>query len=90
MYQDGTAFISRCPKELCAAPTIMAHTYGVKLDLSTKSIPYRDALVFQKYERIVVNVWVGPTKLWAVPWFRSEGRPDKGRLYIRHICGARP
>lgn len=89
MYQDGRAWFSRCPKELCASPTILVQVDGLKLHLSLWSIPYRDALVFQRYERIVINVWPGPTRLWAVAWFRSQTKPDRGRLYVRHVCGAR-
>lgn len=89
-FYEGRAWLSRCPKELCALPTILAHVDGTKVQLSTKSIPLNDALVFQKYERTVFNLWVGPTRMWVVTWFRDQGRPLRGRLYIKHICGARP
>lgn len=88
-YTEGRAWLSKCPVLSCEEPIIEAHVDGLILRLSTKAIPLKDALVFQKYERIVINVWKGPTQLWATAWFRDQKTVDKGHLYVQHIHGAR-
>jgi len=84
-YTEGRAWISKCENPRCESPVIEAHVYGTKIRLSTKAVPLRDAEVIQKYQGIVINVWKGPTQLWATPWFRDQGAVLKGRLYIPHI-----
>lgn len=89
-FTEGRAWLSKCPVMSCEEPVIEAHVDGVKLMLSTKAIPLKDALIFQKYERIVINIWKGESQLWAVAWFRDQKTILKGHLYIQHIHGARP
>jgi hypothetical protein len=89
-YTEGRAWISMCPRPLCESPVIEAHVDGIILRLSTKAIPLKDALIFQKYERIVINVWKTPTQLRATAWFRDLGPVDRGHLYVQHVCKARP
>ncbi len=86
-YTDGRAWIEKCPKGHCEAPVIEAHVDGLITRLSVKSVPFKDAAIFSKYGRTIVNVWVGPTQLWANVWFHTLGEPLKGRLYLPHICG---
>lgn len=59
----------------------------MKLKLDTKAIPLKDALIFQKYERIVINVWKTPMQFMATAWFRDQGQVLKGHLYIQHVHG---
>lgn len=81
-FTEGRAWIMGCPT--CDIAVIEAHVYGVKLRLSTKAISLNDASVIQKYNGIVINIWKGPTQLWATPWFKEQGPVDKGHLYIEH------
>jgi hypothetical protein len=89
-YTEGRGWISMCPRPLCESPVIEAHVNGVVLRLSTKAIPLKDALIFQKYERIVINVWKTPLQLMANAWVKEFKDVDKGHLYVQHICKARP
>jgi hypothetical protein len=88
-FQEGRAWIAECPVQSCASPIIEAHVNGLVVRLSTKAIPLQDALIVQKYERIVINVWKGPTQLWATAWHRDQKTVLKGHLYIQHVHGAR-
>jgi hypothetical protein len=88
-FTEGRAWLAKCPLSSCESPVIEAHVNGLILRLSTKAIPLKDALIFQKYERIVINVWKGPTQLWATAWHRDQKTVDKGHLYIQHVHGAR-
>jgi hypothetical protein len=85
-FQEGRAWFSRCPR--CERPVLEAHVEGLKLRLSTKAIPTKDAAILSKYLRIVTNIWVGETQLYVTAWFGMYGPPDRGRLYIQHICNA--
>lgn len=87
-YTEGRAWIDTCAG--CEAPIIEAHVNGLKTRLSTKAVPYKDALVLSKYTWITVNVWIGPTQLWANPWHWDLGKPLKGHIYIPHIHNVRP
>jgi hypothetical protein len=89
-FTEGRAWIVKCDFPPCEHPIIEAHVYGLKLRLSTKAIPYKDALVVQKYERIVVNIWKGALQLYATAWFKEEGPVKRGHLYVQHIHRARP
>jgi hypothetical protein len=86
-FQEGRAWIVGCPKARCQVPVIEAHVYGVKLYLSRWSVPYRHAVILQRYERIVINIRNGVGALYAENWSYTFGRPDDGRLYARHVCG---
>jgi hypothetical protein len=86
-FTEGRAYIALCPLVRCEVPIIEAHAEGMTLRMSRWSVPYRDAMVLQRYERIVVNVWEGESQLYAVLWSYTSGKPDRGRLYARHICG---
>jgi hypothetical protein len=88
-YTKGRAWLSQCPVLSCEDPVIEAHVDGLILRLDTKAVPYADASILNKYHEIVINVWKGPTQLWATPWFRDLGKPDKGHLYIQHVHGRR-
>ena len=84
-YEAGRAWITGCP--VCDIATIEAHTDGLRTRLSTKAIPLEDAKIVQKYSGTVLNVWKGPTQLWVTAWFRDQGKPLKGHLYVPHIHG---
>ncbi len=84
-FQEGRAWHSQCPVERCSKPVIEAHVNGFILRLDTKAIPLKDALIYQKYAEIVINVWIGSTQLYATPWHRSYKTVDKGHLYIAHV-----
>lgn len=86
-YQEGRAWLSKCPLLRCEEPIIEAHVDGLKLYLDTKAIPLKDALIFQKYERIVINIWKGPFQLHAAAWFRDQKTVQKGHLFIQHVHG---
>lgn len=86
-FTEGRAWLSRCPVSYCEEPVIEAHVYGLILRLDTKAVPYSDASILNKYREIVVNVWKGPTQFWATAWFRDQGPPDKGHLFIQHVHG---
>lgn len=88
-FTEGRAWLSQCPVLSCESPVIEAHVNGLTLRLSTKAIPLKDALIFQKYERIVINVWKGPTQFWATAWSRDQKTVLKGHLFIQHVHGAR-
>lgn len=81
-YEEGRAWIVGCP--VCLIPIVEAHVDGLKLRLSTKAVPIRDAFVIQKYSGIVINIWKGPTQFWATAWFKEQGPVDKGHLFIQH------
>lgn len=66
-------------------PIIEAHVDGLKLRLNTKAIPLKDALVYQKYDKIVINIWKTPLQLTATAWFRDQGKPLQGHLFIQHV-----
>lgn len=84
-YTEGRAWLSKCENPKCEMPIIEAHVDGLKLRLDTKAIPFKDADIFQKYERIVINIWKTPQQFMAVAWFRDLGRPIKGHLFIQHV-----
>jgi hypothetical protein len=86
-YTDGRAWINACPVQVCEEPTIETHVEGLILRLDTKAVSLKDALILNKYREIVINVWKGPTQLWATPWFWDQGQPLKGHLYIQHVHG---
>lgn len=88
-FTEGRAWFSVCPVSSCEIPVIEAHVDGLKLRLDTKAVPFKDASVLGKYDRLLVNVWVGATQLWATCWFSWLGKPDKGRIYTQHIHGRR-
>jgi hypothetical protein len=88
-FTEGRAWISSCPVLSCELPVIEAHVDGLKLRLDTKAVPLKDALILEKYDRLMVAVWKGPTQLWAVSWFGFQGRPDKGHIYTQHKHGRR-
>lgn len=88
-YEDGRAWLDKCPVASCESPVIEAHVNGMITRLSTKAIPLKDALVFQKYKRIVINVWKDHLQLTAVAWHADQLTVDKGHLYIQHVHGAR-
>ena len=81
---DGTALLAYCPK--CGEAVLDVLADGCKVRLSRFSVPLSDALVLGNYGRLVFNVWKGPTRLYAVYWVPSQGRPDEGRLYTLHFC----
>ena len=60
---------------------------GLKLRLDTKAVPWKDALILGKYDRLLVNIWKGPTQLWAVAWFHWNDKPERGHVYTQHIHG---
>jgi hypothetical protein len=86
-FQEGRAWIVPCPIARCQIPVIEAHVSGMKFYLSRWSVPYRDAIVLLRYERILVNIRNGASLLHAEGWWITYGPPDSGRLYARHICG---
>ena len=86
-YTEGRASLDQCPVSTCEAPVIEAHVNGLILRLDTKAVPWTDALILNKYREIVINIWKGPTQFWATAWFRDQGKPDKGHLYIQHVHG---
>lgn len=88
-YSEGRAWFNVCPALTCERPVIEAHVDGLILRLDTKAVPLKDALILGKYDRLLVNIWVGPTQLWAISWFDFLGKPDKGRIYTQHIHGRR-
>lgn len=81
---DGSAWVINCPK--CDEPVLNIYADGIHFRASRFSVPLSDASVLGKYGRIVFNVWKGPTRLYAVYWVPSQGRPDAGRLYTQHFC----
>lgn len=84
-FTEGRAWLSKCENPKCEMPIIEAHVDGIKLRLDTKAIPLKNALIFQKYERIVINVWKTPEQLMATAWFRDLKSVDKGHLFIQHV-----
>jgi hypothetical protein len=84
-YTEGRAWLSKCPVSICESPVIEAHVDGLILRLDTKAVPVKDALILNKYREIVINVWKGPTQLWATPWFWDQKDVLKGHLYIQHV-----
>lgn len=86
-FTEGRAWVVGCPR--CDHPVLEAHCEGVKVRLSTKSVPLKDAMVLSKYSRILCNVHIGVTQLYVSAWHGSYGRPSRGRIYMQHICGAR-
>jgi hypothetical protein len=88
-FEEGRAWLSKCPVTSCESPVIEAHVNGLKLRLETKAIPLKDALIFQKYERIVINVWKGATQLYATAWHRDLKDVHKGHLFVQHNHGKR-
>jgi len=86
-YTDGRAWLSKCPVSVCEEPVIEAHVNGLILRLDTKAVPWKDASILNKYREIVINIWTGPTQLWAGQWSWDLGKPDKGHLFIQHVHG---
>jgi hypothetical protein len=86
-FEEGRAWLSVCPLVKCERPVIEAHVDGLILRLDTKAVPFKDALILGKYDRLLVNIWKSSTQLWAVNWFHWFGKPDRGHLYTQHVHG---
>lgn len=86
-YTEGRAWLSKCPVTSCEEPVIEAHVDGLILRLETKAIPLNDAMIFQRYERIVINVWKTPLQFMATAWFKEQGAVQNGHLYVQHYHG---
>ncbi len=87
-WQDGRAWLTPCTR--CDELVVLAHCEGIKLILSRHAVPLKDAMVLGKYSRILINLWVGTTQIYASAWYPSYGRPSRGRIYAEHLCDVRP
>ena len=86
-FEEGRAWFVPCPR--CDALVLEVHVDGLKMRFSRKGVPSKHAAVIQQYHGSVVNIFPSAMrdKLWVSMWHRNYGKPDKGRLHIRHLCG---
>lgn len=83
-FPEGRGYLSHCPH--CLRPVILAHCYGLKHRISTKAVPFKDAVTLSKYWGTVLNIWIGETQIWVADWHYTYGRPSRGHLFIQHRC----
>jgi hypothetical protein len=84
---EGRAQIINCTR--CDEPVIESYCDGLTTRLSRFSVPLSDSRILGKYGRLIFNVWQGASGLYVAYWHPTESRPEKGRLYIPHLCYVR-
>jgi len=81
---EGQTRWLNCPR--CDELIFVAQCEGLAVKLSRRSVPLSDAMILGQYNVCLWRIWRGMTKWFVTPWFPDEGRPSRGRLYLRHDC----